>query len=58
VIADSDAKAKEIFDDKIRFAYDNLPSGCRQAQYTEVESMHALGSRTARRSRSGPALGA
>lgn len=43
VIADSDAKAKEIFDDKIRFAYDSLPYGLLMARYTEVESMHALG---------------
>jgi hypothetical protein len=42
VIADSDAKAKEIFDDKVRFAYDNLPSGLQAAQWTEVESMHSL----------------
>lgn len=43
VIADTDGKAKEIFDDKVRFAYDNLPMGLQQAQSTEVESMHALG---------------
>jgi hypothetical protein len=42
VIADSDGKAKEIFDDKVRFAYDNLPAGLQAAQQTEVESMHAL----------------
>lgn len=42
VIADSDGKAKEIFDDKIRFAYDNLPLGLQMARATEIESMHAL----------------
>lgn len=42
VIADSDAKAKEIFEDKIHFAYNSLPLGMRLAQYTEMESMHAL----------------
>lgn len=42
VIADSDAKAKEIFDDKIRFAYDRLPLGLRMATETQIESMHAL----------------
>lgn len=42
VIADSDGKAKEIFDDKIRFGYDNLPYGLLTAQWTEIESMHAL----------------
>jgi hypothetical protein len=42
VIADSDAKAIEIFDDKIRFAYENLPYGMQMAAYTVVESMHEL----------------
>lgn len=42
VIADSDAKAKEIFEDKIKFAYENLPYGLLTAQWTEIESMHAL----------------
>lgn len=42
VIADSDGKAKEIFDDKIRFAYENLEDWLRQGQETEIESMHAL----------------
>jgi hypothetical protein len=43
VIADSDAKAKEIFEDKIRFAYNNLPDWLRElGQETEIESMHAL----------------
>lgn len=42
VIADTDAKAKELFEDKVRFTYDNLPSGLLNAQWTEIESMHAL----------------
>jgi hypothetical protein len=58
VIADSDAKAKEIFDDKIRFAYDNLPSGsCRRSTRKSSRCTRSA-SRTHHRSRSAPAHGA
>ena len=42
IIADTDDKAKEIFSDKIKFAYDNLPTGLRRARTTVVDSMHSI----------------
>ena len=42
IIADSDGKAKEIFEDKIKFAYENLDPWLQHGQQTEIESMHAL----------------
>lgn len=42
IIADTDDKAKDIFRDKIKFAYDRLPDGFRQARETVVDSMHTL----------------
>jgi len=42
IIADTDDKAKEIFRDKVRFAYDHLPPGLRSARETVVESTHML----------------
>jgi hypothetical protein len=42
IIADTDDKAKEIFRDKVRFAYDHLPPGLRAARETVIESMHML----------------
>lgn len=42
IIADTDDKAKEIFRDKIKFAYERLPAGLRMARETVVDSVHAL----------------
>lgn len=42
IIADTDDKAKEIFRDKVRFAYDHLPPNSRRARETVVESEHRL----------------
>jgi len=37
IIADGGDKAKEIFGDKIKYPYENLPLGLRQARYLEKE---------------------
>jgi hypothetical protein len=58
VIADSDAKAKEIFDDKIRFAYDSLPFGLLRRSTRKSSRCTRSSSRTSHRSRWGPARGA
>jgi hypothetical protein len=42
IIADTDDKAKEIFRDKIKFAYDRLPPGLRAARSTVVDSVHQM----------------
>ena len=42
IIADTDEKAMEIFSDKIKFAYENLPESYRGARYALVDSMHTL----------------
>lgn len=40
IIADSETKAQEIFHDKIKFAYERLPSGLRSAVETVKDSVH------------------
>lgn len=42
IIADTDAKAMEIFRDKVLFAYDRLPQAMRQARSKVVDSAHTL----------------
>jgi len=42
IIADTDEKAMEIFQDKIKFAFENLPASYRGARYALVDSMHTL----------------
>jgi len=42
IIADTDEKAMEIFRDKVRFAYEHMPQGFRNARYTVLDSMHTL----------------
>lgn len=42
IIADTESKAQEIFRDKIKFAYDRLPSGLRQAVETVKDSVHGF----------------
>lgn len=42
IIADTDDKAKEIFRDKIKFAYERLPVGMRLVRETVVDSVHSL----------------
>lgn len=42
IIADTDAKAEEIFRDKVQFAYEHLPVGMRQARPTVKDSTHSL----------------
>ena len=42
IIADNERKATEIFREKIRFPYDNLPLGLRRARYLETDQSHTL----------------
>lgn len=42
IIADTDAKAEEIFRDKVQFAYEHLPTGFRRARTTVKDSTHSL----------------
>lgn len=42
IIADNEKKATEIFREKIRYPYDNLPLGLRQARYLETDQTHTL----------------
>lgn len=42
IIADNERKATEIFREKIRFPYDNLPLGLRRARYLETNQSHTL----------------
>jgi hypothetical protein len=42
IIADNENKATEIFREKVRFPYDNLPLGLRQARYLKMDAAHQL----------------
>jgi len=42
IIADNEKKATEIFREKIRYPYDQLPLGLRQARYLETDQTHTL----------------
>jgi hypothetical protein len=41
-IADTEPKAKEIFDEKVKFAYDNLPDWIKHGRTVEKDNAHGI----------------
>ncbi len=42
IVADTEDKAKKLFEEKIMLPYQNLPEGFRKARYTETENTQGL----------------